>query len=440
MGHWRNVPDETEPDRLVARLRALHQAALALAAPIPPTAESVAELLRQTVAHAVVALGAADGAIVLRDDPAWRDLLPATEDGARPAQPPGEAGLITVRHTGEPHRRPWRPEGSTTHVLTTGEPVWVPDTTSPSRFGPYPDLAAQGIHSFALVPLRAGGRILGRLGFNFARPGHLDAGEREAMELFAAHAAAALERARFLHEQAGRVAAEAAVRARDELMAVASHDVKNPLTVIKGTADNLLRQLHDGRLPPIDRLTERVERIAGAAARATALLDDMRATAAAAVAASGEPADLVALARAAVESYRDLAGARRLELFHDDESLVGQWDALGLERVLDNLLSNAVKYSPSGGAIAVTVRRERGSDGEWAVLEVEDEGVGIPSAELPRIFDRFYRGSNVARRVSGSGIGLSAVRSTVEQIGGAVTARSTEGAGATFTVRLPLAS
>ncbi|HET7767526.1 MAG TPA: HAMP domain-containing sensor histidine kinase, partial [Chloroflexota bacterium] len=270
-----------------------------------------------------------------------------------------------------------------------------------------------------------------------AREGHLDEGEREAMELFAAHAAAALERARFLHEQAGRVAAESAVRARDELMAVASHDVKNPLTVIKGTADNLLRQLKDGRVPPTDRLTERIERIASAATRATALLDDMRATAAAAVAAADDsPTDLVALARAAVESQRDASGTHRVGLESDEESLVGAWDAGSVGRVLDNLLSNAVKYSPSQSTVTVRVRRE----GESAVLEVEDHGVGIPAAELPRIFDRFYRGSNVAARVSGSGIGLSAVRTAVEQLGGAISARSTEGAGSTFTVKLPLPS
>ena len=427
------MSQQTESERPVARLRALHRAALALAAPIRPGSDSIAALLSQTVAHGVDALEAADGAIVLKDDPAWSDLAP------KPAAGSAEAGLITVRRTGGPHRRPWRPEGSTLHVLTTGEPVWVPDTTVPSRFGPYPELAAQGVLSFAIVPLRAGGRILGRLGLNFARRGHLDEGEREAMELFAAHAAAALERARFLHEQAGRAAAEAAVRARDELMAIASHDVKNPLTVIKGTADNLLRQIRDGRVPPLDRLTDRIERIANAAARATALLDEFRATAAAAVAAADDsPADLVALARAAVESHRDAAGTHRVELEHEADSLVGEWETGSVGRVLDNLLSNAVKYSPSQSTVTVRVRREVATDGEWAVLEVEDQGVGIPAAEVSRVFDRFYRGSNVADRVSGSGIGLSAVRAAVEQMGGAVSVRSAERAGSTFTVRLPL--
>lgn len=451
------VRDVTERARLLARLRALHEAALAFAAPRPADAASIVELLKQTVARAMEALNAVDGAIVLREDEAWRDLVP----GSGP-----EEGLITVRYTGEPHRRFWRPEGSTTYVLATSDPVWVPDTAVEGRFGAYPYLVDQGVRSFAIVPLRAGGRVLGRLGFNFARVGEPDPGEREAIELFAAHAAAALERARFFHEQAERAAAEAAVRARDELLAVASHDVKNPLTVIKGTADALLRLAQAGRLPSTEHVAERLERISNAAGRASDQLDELRAAAhpaengesggAESEAGTGlletatdaaeeaiahdelsKPTDLVEVAHAAVEAHRDVAGRRRLEVHVEGAPLAGPWDPVRLGRVLDNLLSNAVKYSPAQSTVTVAVRREKGPAGEWAVVEVTDEGVGIPAAELQRVFERFYRGSNVAQRISGSGIGLSAVRAAVEQMGGSVAVRSAEGKGSTFTVRLP---
>ena len=103
--------------------------------------------------------------------------------------------------------------------------------------------------------------------------------------------------------------------------------------------------------------------------------------------------------------------------------------------LLAELVENATLFSPPH--TQVYVRGEHVAHG--FALEVEDRGVGIPAAELPRIFDRFYRGSNVAKRVSGSGIGLATVRSAVELLGGAVSARSTEGAGTTITVRLPLA-
>jgi len=452
------VRDVTERARLLARLRALHDAALAFAAPRPPDAASIVELLKETVARAVEALDAVDGAVVLREDEAWRDLVPGTSP---------EEGLITVRHTGGPHRRPWRPEGSTHYVLATGDPVWVPDTSVEGRFGTYPYLVDQGVRSFAIAPLRAGGRVLGRLGFNFARTGEPDRGEREAIELFAAHAAAALERARYFHEQAERAAAEAAVRARDELLAVASHDVKNPLTVIKGTADALLRLAQAGRLPPAEHVVERLERISNAAGRASDQLDELRAAAhpaenaenggaeaetgtdlvdAATDAAEqaiahdelAKPTDLVEVAHAAVEAHRDVAGRRRLEVRVEGAPLAGPWDPVRLGRVLDNLLSNAVKYSPAQSTVTVAVRREDGPAGAWAVVEVTDEGVGIPAAELPRVFERFYRASNVAQRISGSGIGLSAVRAAVERMGGSVAVRSAEGKGSAFTVRLPL--
>lgn len=110
--------------------------------------------------------------------------------------------------------------------------------------------------------------------------------------------------------------------------------------------------------------------------------------------------------------------------------------AIRRERVLNNLLSNAVKYSPAGGEIVVRVR----TDGDEAVLEVTDPGIGIPPADLARIFVRFSRGSNVIGRISGTGIGLTLVRQIVEQHGGVVAVESQLERGTTFRVRLPLAA
>jgi signal transduction histidine kinase len=110
-----------------------------------------------------------------------------------------------------------------------------------------------------------------------------------------------------------------------------------------------------------------------------------------------------------------------------------------LERVVDNLLANALKYSPLGGKILVRLARERASSGAWAVLTVLDEGLGVPAADLPLIFEPFRRGGNVGP-ISGAGIGLASVRQIVEQHGGRVTVTSREGAGSTFTVHLPVES
>jgi signal transduction histidine kinase len=105
-----------------------------------------------------------------------------------------------------------------------------------------------------------------------------------------------------------------------------------------------------------------------------------------------------------------------------------------LERVLDNLLSNAIKFSPNGGEIRVTVT----STGTHGRLSVTDAGLGIPAADLPGIFERFRRGSNVGP-VTGTGLGLAGSREVMQQMGGDIEVESVEGEGSTFTVVIPLA-
>jgi signal transduction histidine kinase len=105
-----------------------------------------------------------------------------------------------------------------------------------------------------------------------------------------------------------------------------------------------------------------------------------------------------------------------------------------MDRVLGNLPSNAIKYSPDGGEVKVALVVQN----DECVLSVEDHGLGIPAEDLPHIFERYRRARNVAQRISGSGLGLSAVRDIVEQHCGAIEARSVEGTGTTFVIRLPL--
>jgi signal transduction histidine kinase len=104
-------------------------------------------------------------------------------------------------------------------------------------------------------------------------------------------------------------------------------------------------------------------------------------------------------------------------------------------QLLDNLLENAAKYSPSGGEVRVRLWR----DGAWARLTVADPGIGIPAADLPHVFDRFHRGSNVDdRHFAGMGLGLFICRSIVEQHGGSIWVTSAgTGRGSTFQAVLP---
>jgi signal transduction histidine kinase len=150
-----------------------------------------------------------------------------------------------------------------------------------------------------------------------------------------------------------------------------------------------------------------------------------------------DPIDLVGLARQIAAECQKTSETHRLRVEATSPEVVGAWDGRRLERVLANLVGNAVKYSPRGGDVVIEVAGEEDDRGTWAVLRVRDNGIGIPPADLPHVFDRFRRGTNVGE-IRGSGIGLANARQIVEQHGGKVEVTSTVGEGTTFTVRLPL--
>jgi signal transduction histidine kinase len=149
--------------------------------------------------------------------------------------------------------------------------------------------------------------------------------------------------------------------------------------------------------------------------------------------------DLAALAGQVVEDQQATTQDHRIRLHQPATAVEGLWDAARLRRVIGNLVSNAIKYSPDGGEVVVTLGREVDEGGgAWAVLRVADQGMGIPAAELPRLFRPYFRASNASGRVRGVGLGLAGVKRVVEQHGGTVAVQSTQGRGSTFTVRLPL--
>jgi PAS domain S-box-containing protein len=228
---------------------------------------------------------------------------------------------------------------------------------------------------------------------------------------------------------------------REEFLATVSHDLKNPLGGVKATAQLLLRRLRRGEPPDPARLERGLAAIDQAASRMVGLIDDLvdaaRLRAGEALDLRPEPVDLVALARRCVEQYAATTQEHALRVVAEVPELVGTWDGARLERVVANLLTNAIKYSPGGGAVVVRVAREADAAGSWAVLSVRDRGLGIPAADLPRVFDRFRRGTNVGG-IGGAGLGLAGAARIVEQHGGAVGVESAEGRGTTVTVRLPL--
>jgi len=234
--------------------------------------------------------------------------------------------------------------------------------------------------------------------------------------------------------------AEEALLTRSNLMAELSHDLKGPLTVIKSTAELLQRQLARSG-PASTGFANRLETIERASARIAEqideLLDAARLDAGQALDLNRAPMDLVALVESLVEEHCDEPSGCTIHVDHAGMSeLVGAWDEARVSRVVDNLLSNAIKYSPHGADIAVRLRSEDG----WAILEVEDHGIGIARRDLPHVFERFWRGTNAALAASGAGVGLASARDVVELHGGRIAVESAEGAGSTFTVSLPLSA
>ncbi len=210
----------------------------------------------------------------------------------------------------------------------------------------------------------------------------------------------------------------------------ASHELRGPLTVVRGNLDLLKRKLSEK-----DR-RESLEAIGRETNRMAKIVDDLL------FLAEVETGELAQQQRVALKEVlsgeqarvQTLAGYRKI-IAGQQEDLVVRGDAQRLRQLLGNLVDNAIKYTPEHGTITLSLFR----DGEWARLEVADTGIGIALEHQPYIFDRFYRVDKARSRVSGStGLGLAIVKGIAGQHGGKVTVSSELGKGSTFTVWLKL--
>ncbi len=227
-------------------------------------------------------------------------------------------------------------------------------------------------------------------------------------------------------------------RLRQDFVANVSHELKTPLTGIKLCAETLLA----GAVEDPDHRMRFLEQIASQSERLHALILDLLSLAR--IESGEQLLDLAAvpladLVHACVERHTPRAEARRqtLTVAAPDGPTPAAWaDEEAIDHILDNLLDNAVKYTPEGGAIRVGWGAEDGQ--VW--LEVADNGIGIPEADLPHIFERFYRVDKArSRRMGGTGLGLAIVKHLAQAMKGSVHAASRVGRGATFRVRLPRA-
>jgi two-component system phosphate regulon sensor histidine kinase PhoR len=233
-------------------------------------------------------------------------------------------------------------------------------------------------------------------------------------------------------------------RLRQEFVANVSHELKTPLAVITACVETLL----DGAVDDLQHRGPFLERIAEQANRLHALILDLLTLARIESAEGAFETEAVALApavAACLERHRARADANNQVLeavppspaAETSEELAALADAEALSQILDNLIDNALKYTPAGGRISVRWR----ADGSQLCLEVQDNGIGIPEQDLPRIFERFYRVDKArSRELGGTGLGLSIVKHLVHAMHGSVHATSRLGHGTTFHVRVPRAS
>jgi heavy metal sensor kinase len=228
---------------------------------------------------------------------------------------------------------------------------------------------------------------------------------------------------------------EVSVRRIQQFTADASHDLRTPLALIRTNAELALRRPRTEA-----EYRETLERILGASEETTRLIEALLTLVRADLAAAQlqlEHFELTPLLHKTAQQAAVLALEKGLAF---SESLAAEpvylcADAVAIERLLLALLDNAVKYTPTGGQVHFRARAE----GEFALIEIEDTGIGISEQDMPRIFDRFFRADQArSREVPGSGLGLSIARWVVDAHNGSIEVNSRLGAGSLFRVRLPL--
>jgi signal transduction histidine kinase len=227
---------------------------------------------------------------------------------------------------------------------------------------------------------------------------------------------------------------DATFQAQKQFVADSSHELRSPLTVIKGNLElwRKARSEEDRQIAAaaIEQETARMTRLV----ENLLFLAQMEATPVrSAQPVLREPVELDSLLLTVYQQARAIGRGHQITLAHEDVVTV-QGDRDQLQQLLLNLVDNAIKYTPTGGTISLGLY----GAGDWARLEVSDTGIGIPTDDLPHIFDRFYRSDKArSRTMGGAGLGLAIVREVAEAHGGRVEVFSTPGEGTLFRVWLP---
>ncbi|WP_433788577.1 ATP-binding protein [Actinoplanes sp. CA-252034] len=319
-------------------------------------------------------------------------------------------------------------------VCTDGIARWIPDLSADRGSLRSGAAAGIGLHVAVGVPLSTGRHTLGALCVYGDRVEDPEGTVLGLLSGLAAHVGQYLERRR-----AEELTVELA-RTKDEFLAMVTHELRNPLAVIATTV-----ALFDDELDELT--TEQQHEYLGVIARSSQRLSvmaddllDLASLESGNLAVDPTDIDLCTIIGEAVRATAAPAAAKQLTMtVRLPERLDLYADGSRLRQVADNLLSNAIKYTPAGGIITITA--ELDLTGQAITWTVADTGVGIPHAERPRLFRRFYRASTaLEKRIPGTGLGLVITRTIVERHHGTITLAEHTGPGTTFVVRLPSTS
>ncbi|WP_437922570.1 AAA family ATPase [Sorangium sp. So ce291] len=289
-----------------------------------------------------------------------------------------------------------------------------------------------GTHSLISVPLVARGQPIGVLSVVSSAPARsYGEADLELVQEVAHRAAIAIDNARLYQ------AAQEAIRARDEFLTVATHELNTPMTSLTLTLEAVQRTLELGRPWDPQAMDRQVDRALRQAARLTRLhneLLDVSRSSTDRLSLEVAEVDLGAIVRDVIDRFKlDLARVGCSVSLRDCGRIVGRWDRFRVGQIVTNLLANAMKFG-AGKPVEIFVSEEAGT----ARLAVKDQGIGIDPARQEQIFERFGRAVS-DRNYGGLGLGLYISRTIAEAHGGSIRVQSAPGAGATFVVELPCA-
>jgi len=280
--------------------------------------------------------------------------------------------------------------------------------------------------SIVVAPMKFNGEPIGAISLQSIRSDVYGPSQFRLLQTIAGQAASAIRNAQLFQSE------QKAKSERDEFFALVTHEIKNPLTSIKGYTE-----LAEGSLEADDREGTRealgvIRSEAGRILRLTEDLLDASRMAAGKFSMKTEQVDLRAIITQIAGRYAATSSHTVRTSFDEGIGEISG-DSVRLGQVIENLLSNAVKYSPPGTHILVSVQRMNGK----VTIAVRDQGMGIANEKLPLIFERFYRIEEGGKSVKGTGVGLFVTRQIVEMHGGTISVESSVGNGSVFTVTLP---